>query len=102
MMEKLTYSYSQWQIQKFSGGFIIWRIQIRGINLYNYNFGGTDFKKIEERASAEAVIAEGKKPLATRGSGKRRKLPSGAWGGVPKTDAILSISYQNWVHFVIL
>ena len=34
-----------------------------------------------------------------RGSGERRKLPSGVWCGVPETDAILNISSQNGVHF---
>ena len=33
-------------------------------------------------------------PLTTRGSGKRRKFPSGVWDGAPETDAILNISSQ--------
>ena len=49
------------------------------------NFGGTDLEKFGESASAEgaklrAAIAEGKKPLTTRGSGEP-----------PEADAIFNI-----------
>ena len=39
----------------------------------------------------EAAIAEGKKPLMTRGSGERCKLPQRS----PRNDTILKISCQN-------
>ena len=55
-----------------------------------------------KRRRREAAIAEGKKPLTIMGSGERRKLPNGVWGGTPETEAIFSISCQNWVHFGIL
>ena len=51
-------------------------------------FGGANGIK---RRSRETAIAEGKKPLTTRGS-----------GGAPETDAILNISSENEVHFWIL
>ena len=55
-----------------------------------------------KRRRREAAIAEGKKPLTTRGSGERRKLPSGFWGSAPETEAILNILFQNGIHFGIL
>src|SRR6218665_2645822 len=54
------------------------------------------------RRRRETAIADGKKPLTTRGSGERRKFPSGVWGGAPETHAILNISSENGVHFWIL
>src|SRR6218665_538236 len=55
-----------------------------------------------KRRRRETAIAEGKKPLTTRGLGERSKLPSGVWGGAPDTKAILNISSENGVHFWIL
>ena len=50
----------------------------------------------------EAAIAEGKKPLSTRGLGERRKLPQLGLGGATETDVNLNISCQNGVHFGML
>ena len=47
-----------------------------------------------KRRRRETAIAEGKKPLATRGSMERRKLPGGSGA-----DAIFNILCQNGVHF---
>ena len=51
-------------------------------------FGGLMGIKRQRR---ETAIAEGKKPLTTRGS-----------GGAPETEAILNISSENGVQFWIL
>src|SRR6218665_2496335 len=53
-----------------------------------------------KRRRHDAAIAEGKKPLPARGSGERRKLLRGVWGGAPETVRILNISCQK-VHFGI-
>src|SRR6218665_2282935 len=50
----------------------------------------------------EAAIAKGKKPLAARGSGERRKLPRGVWGGAKETVRILNISYQKSTFWDLL
>src|SRR6218665_224995 len=53
-----------------------------------------------KRRRREAAIAEGKKPLTTRGSGERRiRSPSGVWGGAPETDAILNNFLAKWSTF---
>ena len=64
--------------------------------------GSSRRAKRRRREVAEGAIAEGKKPLTTRESGERGKLPSGVWGGTPEADVILNISSQNGVHFRIL
>jgi len=61
--------------------------------------------RVGQTASAEGVklrLLKARSPSRLGGLGERRKLPSGVWGGAPETEAILSISCQNWVHFGIL
>src|SRR6218665_1327776 len=55
-----------------------------------------------KRRRREDAIAEGKKPLAARGSGERRKLPRGGWGGAPETVRILNISCQKSTFWDLL
>ena len=50
----------------------------------------------------EAAIAGGKKPLAARGSGERRKLPRRVWGVAPETVRIVNISCQKSTFWDLL
>src|SRR6218665_1971908 len=70
-----------------------------------HNFGGIDIGNIvgkifEKFGKVQAPKAS--KSLTFKGSGERRKLPSGVWGGAPETETILNILCQNGVHFWIL
>src|SRR6218665_3664628 len=78
-------------------------------DLYNqwhksvYNFGGTEvwenWRQCKRRRR-EAAIAEGKKPLPTRGHRERRKLPSGVWGGAPcRSRRDFEHFMQKWSTF---
>src|SRR6218665_1393304 len=52
-----------------------------------------------KRRKREAAIAEGKKPLTTRGPGGRRKLPQRGLGQSPRNRRDFEHFMPNGVHF---
>ena len=75
-----------------------WTLGKRKFKFFAHKYGS---QRNCKRRRREAAIAEGKKPLPTRGLGERRNFVSSpaGFGGAPETDAILNISCQNGVHF---
>ena len=55
-----------------------------------------------KRQRREAAIAEGKKPLTTRGSGERRKLPQWGVGRSPRKRRDFEHFVPKWSTFLAL
>jgi len=54
--------------------------------------------RIGKIASAKLKLQKARSSSQLGSLGSVVSSPSGVWGGAPETEAILSISCQNWVH----
>jgi len=73
--------------------------------LRSRSWGAYENVRVVQTASAEGAklrLLKARSPSRLGGLGERRKLPQRGLGRSQETEAILSISSQNWVHFGIL
>src|SRR6218665_2243553 len=66
----------------------------------NFCFGGAKGGLSAE--GAKLRLPKARSPSRLGGLGSVVSSPSGVWGEAPETDAILDISSENGVHFLIL